>query len=207
MTTSEFPEPSQANPSHAEQGHAEPRQAQLDKTDQPPAGEPAERSEHRAGTVVLRNSRIVCWLTMGMGVISVFLGICMMLMVVSLLFPLSAITFMRVLAAVQWGLGGFLMCMMCPWLWRWGTRMLGFSVKLDARGVDFNLGTKKQPRELFMAWESVAAVEQKRVGNVREYTIRGKDGGWASFTSNSFFRSMHVARTVAERAGLAIKKS
>jgi hypothetical protein len=71
--------------------------------------------------VVLHNSRLVCWLTMGMGIISVFMGICMMLMEVSLLFPLSAITFMRVFAAIQWGLGGFLMCMMCPWLWKWGT--------------------------------------------------------------------------------------
>ena len=66
--------------------------------------------ENPAGTVVLRNSRIVCWLTMGMGIISVLMGICMMLMVFSLLFPLNAITFMRVLAAVQWGLGGFLQC-------------------------------------------------------------------------------------------------
>jgi hypothetical protein len=100
MTTSEFPEPGQGA-------------AVADK--------PAEIAAHRARTVVLHNSRLVCWLTMGMGIISVFMGICMMLMEVSLLFPLSAITFMRVFAAIQWGLGGFLMCMMCPWLWKWGT--------------------------------------------------------------------------------------
>ena len=50
---------------------------------------------------------------MFIGVCSVFIGICMMLMVVSLLTPWSALSFMRVLAAVQWGLGGVAMCMMC----------------------------------------------------------------------------------------------
>jgi hypothetical protein len=190
-TTSEFPEPDPAKPA---EGAVVPNK-------------PAELAAHSARTVVLHNSRIVCWLTMGMGIISVLLGICMMLMVISLLFPLRAITLMRVFAAVQWGLGGFLMCMMCPWLWKWCTRMLGFSVKLDARGVDFNLGTKKQPRELFMAWENVAAVQQKRSGNVWEFTIVAKDGGWASYTSYSFFRSKHVARTIAERAGLTVQKS
>jgi hypothetical protein len=191
MTTSEFPEPGQ--------GAAVPdKRAEI-------AGS-AAIAGHSAGTVVLRNSRIVCWLTMGMGIISAFMGICMMLMVVSLLFPLSALTFMRVFAAVQWGLGGFLMCMMCPWLWKWGTRMLNFSVKLDARGVDFNLGTKKQPGKLFMAWENLAAVEQKRVGKIWEFSIVAKDGSWASYTSNSFFRSQHVARTIAEGAGLTVQK-
>ena len=107
MTTGEFPEPSQT---------------QAGPVAGVAAGNPAELTGHGAGIVVLRNSRIVCWMTMGMGVISVGLGICMMLIVFTLLFPLSAITFMRVLAAAQWGLGGFLMCMMLPWVWKWGDR-------------------------------------------------------------------------------------
>jgi hypothetical protein len=186
MSTTEFPEPGQGGVV---------------------AGITSEIAGRRAGTVVLHNSRIVCWFTMSMGIISVFMGVCMMLMVVSMLFPVSAITFMRVLAAAQWGLGGLMMCMMCPWLWKWGARMLNFNVKLDARGVDFNLGTKKQPGELFMAWEQVVAVQQKRVGNLQEYTIVGKDGSRATYTSYTFFRSKHVARTIAERAGLTIRKS
>jgi hypothetical protein len=170
------------------------------------AGVTSEIAGRRASTVVLHNSRIVCWLTMGMGVASVFMGLCMLLMAGSQVFPVSAITFMRVLAAAQWGVGGLMMCMMCPWLWSWGTRMLNFNVKLDARGVDFNLGTKKQPSKLFMAWEQVAAVEQKRVGNVQECTIVGKDGSRASYNSFTFFRPKHVARMIAERAGLTIEK-
>jgi hypothetical protein len=144
---------------------------------------------------------------MGCGIVAVPLGICMVLEGGSLLFPLNAISFIAVVAAVQWILGGFLMCMMCPWLWKWSTRMLAFNVKLDARGVDFNLGTTKKPGELFMAWDQVASVQQKRLGRIWEFTIVAKDGSWASYTTNSFFRSKHVARTIAERAGLTIQMS
>ena len=66
-------------------------------------GVTSQIAEHRARHVVLHNSRLVCWMTMGIGVCSVFIGICMVLMVFSVLTPLSAISFMRVLAAAQWG--------------------------------------------------------------------------------------------------------
>jgi hypothetical protein len=170
------------------------------------AGVNSEIAARRARTVVLRNSRIACWLMMGLGIVSLFLGLCMMLMVVSLLSPMSALTFMRALAAAQWGLVGLVTCLMCPWLWKWGLGMLHYSVKLDARGVDFNLGTKKRPDHLFMAWEQVAAVQRRRVGNAQEYTILGKDGCRATYSSYAFFRAKHVARKIAERAGLTIQK-
>ena len=165
----------------------------------------AEIAGLRARTVDLHNPRFLCWTAMSCGIVAVPLGICMMLEGVSLLFPMSAITF-RAACRGPVDLGGFLMCMMCTWTWQWGTRMLGLHVKLDARGVDFNLGTKKKPGELFMAWEQVAAVQQKRVGTAQEYNVLGKDGSRASFTSNTFFRSQRMARMIAERAGLTIQK-
>jgi len=170
------------------------------------AGITGQLAIERARPVVLHNSRIICWLTMGMGICSMFIGLCMMLMIFSVLSPISAISFMRVLAAAQWGLGGFMMCVMCPALWKWGTRMLSFNVKLDGRGVDFNLGTKKKPGELFIPWEHVASVQQKPVGNVQEFTILGTDGSRATYSSYTFFRAKRVARMIAERAGLTVQK-
>jgi hypothetical protein len=170
------------------------------------AGAGAEIVSHRAKTIVLHNSRLVCWLTMGMGVCSAFIGVCMMLMIFSLLTPISAISFMRVLAAAQWALGGLLMCLMCPALWKWGLQMMRKKVKLDERGVDFSLGTKKEPIELFMEWAQVASVKQKRVGNARQFTITGADGSYAQFNSYTFFRPRHVAKMIAERAGLVVQK-
>jgi len=196
MSTSEFPEPSQAEP-----GHAEPNPTGA------AAGLTSELAQRRAKTVVLDNSRSVIWMTMGCGIIAVPMGICMMLEGGSLLFPVSAITFRAGLAAAQWILGGFMMCMMLPWAWKWGKRLLGFSVKLDARGVYFNLVPKERPGGMFMAWEQVAAVQQKRVGKIWEYSIVGKDGSWASYSTYTFFRPGHVARMIAKRAGLTIQKS
>jgi hypothetical protein len=73
--------------------------------------------------------------------------------------------------------------------------------------VDFNLGTKKKPQELFMAWEHVVSVQQKRVGNAQEFTILGTDGSRATFSSYTFFRPRKVARMIAERAGLTVQKA
>jgi hypothetical protein len=186
MSTTEFPKPNQSEMI---------------------AGINSPMAAERAQPVVLHNSRIVCWLTMGMGVCALFIGLCMMLMVVSFFIPLSALSFVRMLAAAQWGLGGLIMCLMCPWLWKWGWRMMSFNVKLDERGADFNLGTKKKPQELFMSWDQVASIQQKRVGNAQQFTILGTDGSRASFTSYTFFRPKKVARMVAERAGLTIQKA
>ena len=170
------------------------------------AGIASQVAVERARTVVLHNSRIVCWGTMGVAVCSLLIGVCMVLMIFSLLSPLSAITFMRVLAAAQWGLGGIMMGTMCPWLWKWASGMLHKKVTLDERGVDFKLGTKKAPQELFMPWDTVASVQQKRMANAQQFTITGTDGSVASFSSFTFFRPKRVARMIAERVGQTIQK-
>jgi hypothetical protein len=170
-------------------------------------GSTSQIAAERSHPVVLRNSRLRCWGTMGIGVCSLFIGICMMLMVISMFTPLSALSFMRVLAAAQWGLGGFMMCYMCPWLWKWARVMASHTVKLDERGVDFNLGTKRKPIELFMAWTEIVSVQQKRVGNAQQFTITGTDGSYASFSSYTFFRPKKVARMIAERVGQTIQRT
>jgi hypothetical protein len=170
------------------------------------AGVTAQMAEHRARPVVLHNSRIVCWGMMGVGVCALFIGICMVFMAISLLMPWSAIGFMRVLAAAQWGLGGVLMGYMCPALWKWGLGMAHKRVKMDERGVDLRLGTKKKPVELFMAWDTISAVKQQRVGNAQQFTIQGSDESYAQFSSYTFFRPKRVARMIAERVGLTIQK-
>ena len=169
-------------------------------------GVTSQIAEHRARHVVLHNSRLVCWMTMGIGVCSVFIGICMVLMVFSVLTPLSVISFMRVLAALQWGLGGILFCYMCPALWKWGTGMMHKRVKLDERGADFSLGTKKKPVQCFMPWDDIVAVKQQRVGNAQQFTIQGTEGSFAQFSSYTFFRPKRVARMIAERVGQTIQK-
>lgn len=170
------------------------------------AGITSHLAELRARPLLLRNSKFVCWLTMAIGILSLFFGVCMLLMAASLLFPLSGMPAGRAFNAAAWGVCGLVMCITCPWLWKLGAGMVNFHVQLDARGVGFNLGTKKQPRQLFMPWDEVAAIQQRRVGNAQEFTVFARNGSQASYSSYTFFRPRHVARAIAERAGLPIQK-
>jgi hypothetical protein len=166
----------------------------------------AEIAEHRSKTVVLHNSRIYCWGVMFLGLCSAFIGVCMALMALSLVIPPAVISFMTVLAAVQWGLGGVTFCTVCPAFWKWGRGLAMKRVTLNESGVDFRLGNKKTPVQLFMNWDNVSSVQRKKVATGQEYTVAGKDGSYASFTSKTFLRSERVARMIAERAGLAVQQ-
>ena len=73
--------------------------------------------------------------------------------------------------------------------------------------MELYLGSKKKPDEFFMAWEQVTAVQQKRAGEVWDYTILGKNGDYAIYSTYTFFRPTSVARMIAERAGLAVQES
>lgn len=161
----------------------------------------------RGHTITLHNSRIGCGIMLILSVSALFIGICMVFMVISLLFPVNLISFVRVIAAAQWGLGAITMMYMCPALWKWTMAMAHKRVKLDARGADFTLGTKKKPVGVFLSWESIVSVVQSRTANTRQFTVTANDGSYAQFTSATFFRAKHVARLIAERAGVTTQKS
>ena len=161
----------------------------------------------RAKPMLLHNSRFVCWTMKGFAIGAVLIGICMVLMAIPLLQPLSALGFMRGFAALQWVLGGVGMGYMGPGLWKWSTAMAYKRVKMDERGAEFELGTKKAPQSVFLRWDEIASITQTRVGGAIEFMVKGSDGSFAQFSSYSFFRARRVARLIAERAGLLIQKS
>jgi hypothetical protein len=165
-----------------------------------------EMAAHRAKPIVLHNSRLVCWLTMGMGLCSMFIGLCMMMMIFSLLIPVSGITFTRAFAAAEWGIGGLSMCVMCPGLWRWGLGMQHKKIRLDEHGANFTLGTVKEPVDLFLPWNEITRVRRERKSNAWQFTVDGTDGSYAQFSSYTFFRARHAAQVIAERAGLKVEK-
>lgn len=41
-------------------------------------------------------------------------------------------------------------------------------------------GTKKNPSDLFLAWDQITAIKFKRIGNAQQYYVLGKDGSEAS---------------------------
>jgi hypothetical protein len=171
------------------------------------AGINSQIADHRAKAMVVHNSRILIGVTLLGSLVALFMAVCMVLVVISDLFPVSALNTVRAFNAVQWGVAALATGLMCPWLWKMGRAMANYRVKLDSRGVDFNLGTNKNPQELFMAWDQVAAIKHKRVGNAQQYLVEGIDGSEARFSSYTFFRPKRIARLIAERTGIAIQEA
>jgi hypothetical protein len=167
----------------------------------------AQIEAHRARVVVVHNSRIFIAMIYLIGISAAFVGISSILYAISLLFPLSGFSFLRVLAAAQWGISGLLFASMCPFMWQMAGRLAHPRVRLDGSGVEFNLGTKKAPLQLHMAWDQVSSIQQERVGNAQQFTVKATDGSYVQFNSYTFFRPKRVARLISERTGIVIQKA
>jgi len=173
----------------------------------PGAGTTSQLENNRAIPVVLHNNPFLVGLTMLMSILSAFFAVCMALMVVSILSSGGGFSAGNLYNVFWWGFGALAFGYGCPWLWKLSRGMAVYKVVLDSRGANFNLGTKKKPSDLFLAWDQIAAIKHKRVGNAQNYYVLGKDGSQAIFSSYTFFRPKKVARLIAERAGVAIQEA
>jgi len=173
----------------------------------PGAGINSQMEMYRATPVVLVNSRLLIAVTMFGSIISAFFAVCMALMVFSIFSSGGGSSGGNLYNALWWGFGALAFGYGCPRLWILARAMANYRVILDGRGATFNLGTKKQPADLFLPWDQIAAIRHKRVGNAQQYYVVGRDGSEARFSSYTFFRPKKVARLIAERTGLAIQEA
>ncbi len=172
----------------------------------PGAGITSQIAMYRATPVAVQNSRLLIGVTMICSIIFAFFAVCMALMVFSV-FSTGGSSGGNLYNALWWGLGALAFGYSCRRFWKLSRAMANYRVTLDSRGAMFNLGTKKQPSDLFLAWDQIAAIRHKRVGKTQQYWVIGKDGSEARFSSYTFFRPKKVARMIAERTGLAIQKA
>jgi len=173
----------------------------------PGAGITSQIAMVRATPVMLVNSRFLIAVTMICSVLFGFFAVCMALMVFSFFSSGGGLSGGNLYNAFWWGAGALLFGYSCPRFWKLARAMANYKVVLDGRGAMFNLGTKKQPSDLFLAWDQIAAIRHKRVGNAQQYWVTGSDGSEARFSSYTFFRPKHVARLIAERTGLPIQEA
>lgn len=173
----------------------------------PGGGISSQMEIHRAKAVVMRNNKFFIGLTLLGSLFALFLAAGFTIMVFVELFPESGFNAGHAINAVQWAFGALVFGLMCPATWKMAMGMLHYNVKMDSQGVDFNLGTKKTPQEVFLPWDKVAAIQQKRVGMHQQFTVQGTDGSYVTFTSYTFFRPKKVARLIAQRTGLVIQKA
>ncbi|HUZ97245.1 MAG TPA: hypothetical protein VMU57_20260 [Edaphobacter sp.] len=172
----------------------------------PSAGISSQIELNRAKPVVLRNSRFLCWVTMSGACFAAIISVCLALVVFSIFSTNGGLNAANAWSAAQWGFGVLAFGYMCPWFWKLGRAMLNYRAVLDSRGVNFSLGTKKKPADLFLAWDQIAAIKSRRAVNVQQFWVQGSDGSEARFSSFTFFRPKKVARLIAERTGLSIQK-
>jgi hypothetical protein len=131
----------------------------------------------------------------------------MLIMMLTVPFPLSDYNFHRLEGVVGWGISAWFFGYLCTVLWKLAFKMAHAEAKLDSRGVDFRLGTKTKSEELFLAWDQVAAIQYERFGNNQCYSILGKDDSYVKYTSYTFFRPKKLAQLIAARAGQPIQKA
>lgn len=168
----------------------------------PGVGITSQIEMNRATPMVFRNSRFGIGMVYVLSVVMAPLAICMALMVMSVLSSGGGLA-----NALWWGAFALGFGYGCPRWWILARAMTGYSVTLDSRGANFNLGTKKKPLDVFLAWDQITAITRKRVGYSQQYFVQGTDGRWAKFGSYTFLSPGKVARLIAERTGLAIQKA
>ena len=172
----------------------------------PDAGIHSGIEAERAQWVVVRNSRFLLGVVFAASLAAAFMAACFALIALSVLVPVHGMSFSRLANASSWAFAGLCTFLSCPWLWKMGKIMAHNEARLDSRGVDFLFGSSKAPRELFLAWDQIDSIRNRRSGNSQVFTVTARDGSEAMFSSYSFFRPRKLARLIAARAGRTIEK-
>jgi hypothetical protein len=157
----------------------------------------------RSGPIILRNSKIACWITRLGGIVGGVGAAGMAILALASLFPFKASGLFN---AVWFTFAALAFGVACVRLWALGRDMQEYRVVLDHSGVNFSLGTKKKPVDMFLAWDQIAAIKRRRAGNSMQFFVETKDGKWIRFTSYTFFRPRKVAKTISQWSGVAIQK-
>lgn len=159
-----------------------------------------------AKPVIFRNSRFfIAWI-MFFGVAGMAIGLGMTVAAYQEFFTHRHYVFIKALNVIQWAGGSFLTASLGLTMCRVGLRMTYYQARLDSRGVDFRLGSRKSPQEQFFSWDEIAAVKHKRIPNNEYYAVIGKDNRLADFTIYTFFRAKKLARQIAANASQSIQE-
>ena len=155
--------------------------------------------------IVFRNSRLLIGIVLSGSVVAMLTAATMLMMALSALLHLHGYTLERIGGVLGWSIGAASSLFVASWLWRRGRRMSHYEARLDDNGVDFLLGTRRSPKELFFPWDKISAIRRERTGKVRNYHVEGSDETYVKFTSRTFFRSEKLVRIIAARARQKIR--
>jgi hypothetical protein len=150
------------------------------------------------------NSRMVVAVIALFGVCAIFIALGMALEACSVLFLQHGHIFLRILAGLQWGLGGVSIAAIGLAFWRFALGSGFHQVRLESDGVHFRLGTRRKPFAAFFAWDQISAVTHQRRPDNYYIFVSGKDGRQVSYTAYDIFRYKKLARLIAAHANLPL---
>jgi len=155
--------------------------------------------------IIFRNSWLMIGMYLALGAASAVIALCSVMMVVYEWFMPKHQSFWTIFGGVQWAGGAYCFALMGLQMWRTGVRTAHYQARLDSRGVDFRLGTKKKPITQFFGWDEIAAIMHKRQPMSEFYAGIGKDKRSVTFTIFTFFRPKKLARLIAAQSGRTIQ--
>ncbi len=156
--------------------------------------------------IIFRNSPFMIFFYWFFGIAALFISVGLALVALSVCITPSHNIFLKILGAVQWGFGGFAMASLGWNMCRIGMQTPHYQAQLDSQGVNFRLGTKKEPRAIFFPWDNIAAVKHKRLPMSQYYAVEGKDNRLVDFTNLTFFRPKKLATLIATHVGQTVQE-
>jgi hypothetical protein len=131
------------------------------------------------------------------GAVLLATAIGMLVFTFTVAFPLHSYTFTRAINAFEWAFGTFGTAFSGWAMWIQASQMSHYVAILDARGVDFRFGSKKNKRDIVFAWDQIAAVQRKRSPAGKSYCIVAADKHVVEFTIFTFSRPQKLADKIA----------
>jgi hypothetical protein len=157
-------------------------------------------------TIVFRNNWFFIGIIFAGWLILATLAVALLITDLTEVFPLKGYNFDRletIILFLSFSLGS---ATTAAKLWYIFRNMTHAQARLDADGVEFILGTKKDPEIQFFAWDQIASIRHKTSGFNRYYSVIGKDNRSIRLTIFNFFRPGAVAHHLAKATNQTIQK-
>jgi hypothetical protein len=130
----------------------------------------------------------------------------MVVLTFTMAFPLHHYTLSRALHVFGWGSGSLATAFSGRAMWIQAVQMAHYVAHLDFRGLDFRFGSKHHTRDIFFAWNQIAAVQHKRTPGGQSYCVVGKDKRSVEFTAFTFFHPKKLALQIAAHINQSLQE-
>lgn len=131
------------------------------------------------------------------GAVLLATAIGMLVLTITVVFPLHDYTLTRSINVFEWAFGTFATAFSGLAMWIQARQMSHYIAIVDAPGVDFRFGSRKNKRDVVFAWDQIAAVLHKRSPAGKSYCIVATDKRVVEFTIFTFAHPKKLAGKIA----------